>query len=160
MPRARVAILLFCLGTQVDETGAPHVGGNQWAGGTGGRDTAGLGGKGGPYRLSDGNPIYQISDEEKKNVSPEALQAAKEMAAKAWEERLREIDMSAHEAERYQKLLAPVAREVPPTPAAAAALRSSRPLASEHELLTGAPSVLNMAGAAAARAAAGARGAG
>ena len=25
------------VGTQVDETGAPHVGGNQWAGGTGGR---------------------------------------------------------------------------------------------------------------------------
>ena len=101
---------------KVDETGAPHVGGNTWAGGTGGRDTAGLGGKGGPYRLSDGNPIHQISEAEKKNVSPEALQAAREMAAKAWEERLREIDMSAHEAERYQKLLAPVAREVPPPP--------------------------------------------
>jgi hypothetical protein len=57
---------------KVDETGAPHVGGNTWAGGTGGRDTAGRGGKGGPYRLSDGNAIHQISDEEKENVSPEA----------------------------------------------------------------------------------------
>ena len=96
---------------KVDETGAPHVGGNTWAGGTGGRDTAGLGGKGGPYRLSDGNPIHQISDAEKQNVSPEALAAAKEMAAKAWADRLRAIDMSQHEAEAYQKLLGPVARE-------------------------------------------------
>ena len=34
-----------------DSKNQPHVGGNTWAGGTGGRDTAGLGGKGGPYRL-------------------------------------------------------------------------------------------------------------
>jgi von Willebrand factor A domain-containing protein 8 len=27
-----------------------HVGGNQWQGGTGGSDTAGLGGRGGPVR--------------------------------------------------------------------------------------------------------------
>ena len=33
---------------KVDETGAPYVGGNTWAGGTGGRDTVGLRGKGGP----------------------------------------------------------------------------------------------------------------
>ena len=26
---------------KMDPTGAPHVGGNTWAGGTGGRDTAG-----------------------------------------------------------------------------------------------------------------------
>ena len=74
-----------------DPTGNPHVGGNTWAGGTGGRDTAGLGGKGGPYRLSDGNPIHQISDAEKANVSPEALKAAREMAEAAWRERLKEI---------------------------------------------------------------------
>ena len=97
---------------KVDETGAPHVGGNTWAGGTGGRDTAGLGGKGGPYRLSDGNPIHQISDAEKANVSPEALAAAREMAQKAWKERLAEIDMSEHEAESYERLLRPVAKEV------------------------------------------------
>ena len=36
---------------KIDPSGAPHVGGNTWAGGTGGRDTAGLGGIGGPYRL-------------------------------------------------------------------------------------------------------------
>eukprot|EP00952_Eustigmatos_sp_NYUAD-ZCMA_P005492 23940-Eustigmatos_ZCMA.PRE.1 len=30
-----------------DEKNEPHVGGNTWAGGTGGSDTAGLGGRGG-----------------------------------------------------------------------------------------------------------------
>ena len=45
---------------QVDPTGNPHVGGNTWAGGTGGRDTAGLGGRGGPYRLDAGHPVHQV----------------------------------------------------------------------------------------------------
>jgi len=34
-----------------DDENNPHVGGNTWAGGTGGSNTAGLGGRGGPYRL-------------------------------------------------------------------------------------------------------------
>ena len=46
----------------------PHVGGNQWAGGTGGRDTAGLGGKGGPYRLDAGHQVHQVPDYEKDQV--------------------------------------------------------------------------------------------
>ena len=46
---------------KVDSTNAPHVGGNTWAGGTGGRDTAGLGGKGGPYRLDAGHDVTQVS---------------------------------------------------------------------------------------------------
>ncbi|KAF0291011.1 von Willebrand factor A domain-containing protein 8 [Amphibalanus amphitrite] len=46
---------------KVDATNAPHVGGNTWAGGTGGRDTAGLGGKGGPYRLDAGHDVTQVS---------------------------------------------------------------------------------------------------
>jgi von Willebrand factor A domain-containing protein 8 len=37
-----------------DEHNDIHVGGNQWAGGTGGSDTAGLGGRGGPFRLDRG----------------------------------------------------------------------------------------------------------
>ena len=45
---------------KVDPTGAPHVGGNTWAGGTGGRDTAGLGGVGGPYRLDAGHDVHQV----------------------------------------------------------------------------------------------------
>ena len=60
-----------------DPDNTPHVGGNTWAGGTGGRDTAGLGGKGGPYRLSKGHAIHQISDEEKRNVSKEVEDAGR-----------------------------------------------------------------------------------
>lgn len=46
---------------KVDEKNEPHVGGNTWAGGTGGRDTAGLGGKGGPYRLDAKHKVFQVS---------------------------------------------------------------------------------------------------
>lgn len=45
---------------KVDPENKPHVGGNTWAGGTGGRDTAGLGGKGGPYRLDAGHNVHQV----------------------------------------------------------------------------------------------------
>lgn len=44
-----------------DPENKPHVGGNTWAGGTGGRDTAGLGGKGGPYRLDKGHDVHQVT---------------------------------------------------------------------------------------------------
>lgn len=44
-----------------DPKNDPHVGGNTWAGGTGGRDTAGLGGKGGPYRLDKGHTVHQVN---------------------------------------------------------------------------------------------------
>ena len=39
---------------KIDPTGAPHVGGNTWAGGTGGRDTAGN------YQLFEHIHIYQL----------------------------------------------------------------------------------------------------
>lgn len=45
-----------------DPNNDPHVGGNTWAGGTGGRDTAGLGGKGGPYRLDKGHKVHQVNN--------------------------------------------------------------------------------------------------
>ena len=66
-----VVCSIFHMSLQHDRTNAPHVGGNTWAGGTGGRDTAGLGGKGGPYRLDAGHPVYQVSDWEKENVPEE-----------------------------------------------------------------------------------------
>ncbi|KAJ1640768.1 hypothetical protein T492DRAFT_925986 [Pavlovales sp. CCMP2436] len=97
---------------QVDPTGAPHVGGNRWAGGTGGRDTAGLGGRGGPYRLDGGSDIHQLSDELKAQVSPAALAAAREMAAEAHAERLHEIQMTPFEATAYARIVEPVAREI------------------------------------------------
>ena len=53
---------------KVDPLNAPHVGGNTWAGGTGGSDTAGLGGRGGPYRLDAGHQVHQVSDKYKNEV--------------------------------------------------------------------------------------------
>ena len=90
---------------KVDLKNAPHVGGNTWAGGSGGRDTAGLGGVGGPYRLDSGNPVFQVSDESKQQVPEHIRKAAREMAQKAFRERLREIEMSEYEHSLYTKYL-------------------------------------------------------
>ena len=37
---------------KIDPSNMPHIGGNTWAGGVGGYSTAGLGGVGGPFRLT------------------------------------------------------------------------------------------------------------
>eukprot|EP01124_Arcella_intermedia_P029907 TRINITY_DN642_c0_g1_i1.p1 TRINITY_DN642_c0_g1~~TRINITY_DN642_c0_g1_i1.p1 ORF type:complete len:1385 (-),score=366.10 TRINITY_DN642_c0_g1_i1:72-3695(-) len=87
---------------KVDPDNKPHVGGNTWAGGTGGRDTAGLGGKGGPYRLDAGHDVHQVSDEEKANVDKEIIKKAKEMASEGLHKRLAEIEMTAYEDKAYQ----------------------------------------------------------
>ncbi|KAJ9594055.1 hypothetical protein L9F63_014532, partial [Diploptera punctata] len=97
---------------KVDETGAPHVGGNTWAGGTGGRDTAGLGGKGGPYRLDAGHDVHQVSQAEKDAVPEHVKKAAREMAQKAFKQRLREIQMSEYDAKLYNQFSDAVSRQV------------------------------------------------
>lgn len=89
-----------------------HHGGNTWAGGTGGADTAGLGGKGGPYRLDKGFDVYQISEEQKANISEEALKAAYEMNREAFAKRLEEIEMSEHQAGAYEEIRNPVVKEI------------------------------------------------
>ena len=89
---------------KVDPNNEPHVGGNTWAGGTGGSDTAGLGGRGGPYRLDSGHPVHQVSDEMKAEVSEEAQQKAREMAAEALEQKLKDLDMGQLDWERYNYL--------------------------------------------------------
>lgn len=53
----------------------------------GGRDTAGLGGKGGPYRLDAGHRVYQVSQAEKDAVPEEVKRAAREMGIKAFKQR-------------------------------------------------------------------------
>ena len=63
-----------------DEKNDPHVGGNTWAGGTGGSDTAGLGGRGGPHRLDKGHQVHQVPDAAKAEVSEEAQAMARAMA--------------------------------------------------------------------------------
>ena len=56
----------------------PHVGGNTWAGGSGGADTAGLGGIGGPYRLDLGHDIFQVPQEMKDNVPEHVLKVSQQ----------------------------------------------------------------------------------
>jgi len=97
---------------KIDEKNDPHVGGNTWAGGTGGRDTAGLGGKGGPYRLDAGHDVHQISDEEKEAVPEQVQKAARDMNRKAFAERLREIRMSEYDAQLYEQYASSVRRQV------------------------------------------------
>ncbi|XP_039291605.1 von Willebrand factor A domain-containing protein 8-like [Nilaparvata lugens] len=97
---------------KVDEKGDPHVGGNTWAGGTGGRDTAGLGGKGGPYRLDAGHTVHQLSDEEKASVPEHVRKAAHEMAQKAFKDRLKEIQMSDFDAKVYDQFYTAVAKQI------------------------------------------------
>uniref|UniRef100_A0A8B9F340 von Willebrand factor A domain-containing protein 8 n=1 Tax=Amazona collaria TaxID=241587 RepID=A0A8B9F340_9PSIT len=97
---------------KVDPDNMPHVGGNTWAGGTGGRDTAGLGGKGGPYRLDAGHRVYQISQAEKDAVPEEVKRAAREMGEKAFKQRLKEIQMSEYDASTYERFSGAVRRQV------------------------------------------------
>ncbi|XP_041978858.1 von Willebrand factor A domain-containing protein 8 [Aricia agestis] len=95
-----------------DPKNEPHVGGNTWAGGTGGRDTAGLGGKGGPYRLDKGHDVHQLSDAEKDDIPEHVKKAAREMNRKAFEERLREINMSEYDAKLYGQFLKAVQPQI------------------------------------------------
>ncbi|KAL0838604.1 hypothetical protein ABMA28_016694 [Loxostege sticticalis] len=95
-----------------DPDNKPHVGGNTWAGGTGGRDTAGLGGKGGPYRLDKGHDVHQLSEAEKDDIPEHVKKAAREMNRKAFEERLKEIKMSEYDAKLYGQFLRAVQPQI------------------------------------------------
>ncbi|XP_012578723.1 PREDICTED: von Willebrand factor A domain-containing protein 8 isoform X2 [Condylura cristata] len=95
-----------------DPDNMPHVGGNTWAGGTGGRDTAGLGGKGGPYRLDAGHSVYQVTEVEKDAVPEEVKKAAREMGQRAFQQRLKEIQMSEYDAASYERFSGAVRRQV------------------------------------------------
>ncbi|CAE7947449.1 unnamed protein product [Symbiodinium sp. KB8] len=95
-----------------DPDNAPHVGGNQWAGGTGGSDTAGLGGRGGPYRLDKGHRVHQVSDEAKAAVPEEQKQRARELARKALASKLAELGMAEEDAAEYASLRSMVGPEI------------------------------------------------
>lgn len=97
---------------KVDPDNKPHVGGNQWAGGSGGRDTAGLGGIGGPYRLDAGHQVYQVPDDAKAAVPDHVRKAARELGQKVFRERLKEIEMSEYEHDTYEKYLNKIASEI------------------------------------------------
>jgi hypothetical protein len=79
--------------------------GNTWQGGTGGADTAGMGGKGGPYRLdlNQGHDVHQISEQAKADISKEVQEAAREMGQKELEKRLEQIRMDPGESKLYDQ---------------------------------------------------------
>jgi hypothetical protein len=95
-----------------DPDNAPHVGGNQWAGGTGGTDTAGLGGLVGPYRLDKGHPVRQVSDEAKAAVPAEVTARARAMGREALAQRLKEIALTPEEDATYQRIYGAVGPQV------------------------------------------------
>ena len=86
---------------KLDPNNKPHVGGNTWAGGTGGSDTAGLGGRGGPYRLDLGHDVHQVSDKAKQEVSDKVKQEAARLAKEGLLNRLQEIKMQKFEYNAY-----------------------------------------------------------
>ncbi|KAG5641083.1 hypothetical protein DXG03_006055, partial [Asterophora parasitica] len=83
-----------------------HSGGNTFAGGTGGRDTAGMGGRGGYKRLFKGELTFlEVSDALKDSVPDHIKEKAREMARQELQRRLKELDMSSSEAQGYGTLL-------------------------------------------------------
>ncbi|TFK52963.1 hypothetical protein OE88DRAFT_1733940 [Heliocybe sulcata] len=91
-----------------DEKNEPHTGGNTWAGGTGGRDTAGLGGRGGYMRLYKGHNINQICDKLKNDVPDHIKEKAREMAREELARKLEALNMTAGDAKGYGSLLSAV----------------------------------------------------
>ncbi|KAJ7050407.1 AAA domain-containing protein [Mycena amicta] len=89
-----------------DHDDKEHSGGNRWAGGTGGRDTAGMGGRGGYKRIYKGGDIKQVSDALKEQVPDHIREKAREMARQELQRRLEELDMSKGDAAGYGQLLA------------------------------------------------------
>eukprot|EP01114_Cavostelium_apophysatum_P013070 TRINITY_DN3086_c0_g1_i2.p1 TRINITY_DN3086_c0_g1~~TRINITY_DN3086_c0_g1_i2.p1 ORF type:complete len:1142 (-),score=300.99 TRINITY_DN3086_c0_g1_i2:601-3708(-) len=96
----------------VDPTGKPHVGGNTFQGGSGGRSTAGLGGKGGPFRKASGHKVEQISEEEKREIHEQILAEAREMSKKALQQKLKEIEMNEPDSAMYERYMSQIGREI------------------------------------------------
>jgi hypothetical protein len=78
---------------------------------TGGSNTDGLGGIGGPFRLDSDNPIFQVADLVKTQLLDNIRQKAREMAKRAFQQRLREIDMSEYDADAYEKFFKKIAKQ-------------------------------------------------
>ncbi|KAJ9475446.1 hypothetical protein PHBOTO_005536 [Pseudozyma hubeiensis] len=97
---------------KVDPNNEAHVGGNTWKGGVGGRDTMGLGGRGGYGRQYTGHKIHQISKELKKDVPEHLKKQAREMAREALEKELKENGMQPHEAVNLHEMKQKVASQV------------------------------------------------
>ncbi|TFY75430.1 hypothetical protein EWM64_g8582 [Hericium alpestre] len=103
-----------------DPKDEPHQGGNTFSGGTGGRDTAGMGGRGGYMRLFKGGDIQQVIPLPTALCDPvlmcldEIKEQAREMARQELARRLEELNMSAIEAKGYGALLTAVQSHIAP----------------------------------------------
>ena len=96
-----------------DWDGKQHMGGNKFAGGSGGTGTAGLGGRAGPYRLDVGQDVHLLTEDEKaEGVSEASLEAAKRMADDAYAARRKELGLAAHDAAEYNIYLNAVQGQV------------------------------------------------
>eukprot|EP00439_Symbiodinium_sp_Y106_P066358 s1106_g10.t2 len=92
--------------------GQQHIGGNRFAGGSGGTGTAGLGGRWGPYRLDVGQKLVQVSEDKKQGLDEATKRKAQQMADEAYQKRLAEMKMSLKEGEAYAALRGQVATQI------------------------------------------------
>jgi len=92
-----------------DPLNKPHVGGNTFAGGTGGSDTAGLGGRGGPYRLNKGHPVHQVSDDQKRDLDRTFEDKMKEEFR---QKALDMVDMDESDFQEYKEFRGNVSQEI------------------------------------------------
>lgn len=97
---------------KVDPDNAPHVGGSMWAGGTGGSNTAGMGGRGGPYRLAGGQSVVQVTPDAAAAVPAAVRAQARAMAAAALEARLAELRLGERDVQRYAERVRGVAADI------------------------------------------------
>ena len=65
--------------------------------------------------MDAGHDVHQVSDEVKNQVPEHIRKAAREMNRKAYNERLREIQMSEHDANMYEQFSSQVFLSTSPT---------------------------------------------
>lgn len=109
-----------------DPDGKPHVGGNTWAGGTGGSSTAGMGGRHGPWRRDGGFEIHQVPESEKRWTDLQAQDRARQMAKEALEKRLEEINMGKMDYAVYEKYLGRIMPQIEQLKALVKSLRPGK----------------------------------
>lgn len=71
-----------------------------------------MGGQGGAYRVNPSGGIVQLAEADKQALSAQVNEARREMAQKALQARLRQIDMSEYEARTYERYVNAVRREI------------------------------------------------
>uniref|UniRef100_A0A914VNL8 Reverse transcriptase domain-containing protein n=1 Tax=Plectus sambesii TaxID=2011161 RepID=A0A914VNL8_9BILA len=94
-----------------DPTNAPHVGGNTWAGGTGGYNMADLGGVGRPFRLDADSDIYQMLESVKVQVPDHIRQRVRKLARCTYKKQLQDIDMNEYDEDVCEKFFDNVAKQ-------------------------------------------------